>query len=64
MDAGRLTGQDSIGVRVGKIINRIKVAKRFELSLGEATLARVRLQTPNTTREGVLFGVFIRAPRA
>ena len=38
VDAGRLTGQDKIGVQVGKIINRHKVAKHFELSISEATL--------------------------
>jgi recombinational DNA repair ATPase RecF len=41
VDAGRLTGQDKIGVQVGKIINRHKVAKHFELSIGDATLGLV-----------------------
>ena len=39
MDAGRLAGQDKIGVQVGKIINRYKVAKHFEVSIGNAALA-------------------------
>ena len=30
VEAGRLTGQDKIGVQVGKIINRHKVAKHFD----------------------------------
>lgn len=30
VEAGRLTGRDKIGVQVGKIINRHKVAKHFD----------------------------------
>jgi transposase len=44
VDAGRLNGQDKIGVQVGKIINRHKVAKHFALSIGEATLGWARRQ--------------------
>ncbi len=38
MDAGKLTGADEIGVRVGKVVNQYKVAKHFELDIGERTL--------------------------
>ncbi|MDZ7751828.1 MAG: IS1634 family transposase [Gammaproteobacteria bacterium] len=31
--AGRLRGQDKIGVRVGKVLNQYKVAKHFELDI-------------------------------
>ena len=44
VDAGRLTRQDKIGVQVGKIINRHKVGKHFELSIGESTLGWARRQ--------------------
>lgn len=37
VDAGRLAGQDDIGLRVGKIVNQYKVAKHFELAIGEHT---------------------------
>ncbi|MDE2456119.1 MAG: IS1634 family transposase, partial [Burkholderiales bacterium] len=39
VDAGKLAGQDKIGLRVGKVINKYKVAKHFELAIGEASLS-------------------------
>jgi transposase len=33
VEAGRLSGQDDIGVRVGKIINKYKMAKHFDLDI-------------------------------
>ena len=39
VDAAKLTGQDAIGVRVGKVINQYKVAKHFELTIGETTFS-------------------------
>jgi hypothetical protein len=39
VDAAKLAGRDEIGVRVGKIINQYKVAKHFELAIGDATFA-------------------------
>ncbi|MHB1829752.1 MAG: IS1634 family transposase, partial [Steroidobacteraceae bacterium] len=33
--AGRLQGKDKIGVRVGRIVNKYKVAKHFELTIEE-----------------------------
>jgi len=39
VDAGRLAGQDAIGLLVGKIINQYKVAKHFELRIGDAAFA-------------------------
>jgi transposase len=35
VDAGRLTGADAIGLRVGKVINQYKVAKHFALAIGD-----------------------------
>ncbi len=37
VDAGRLAGQDEIGLRVGKVVNQYKVAKHFELAIGDHT---------------------------
>src|SRR5207253_4983097 len=37
VDAGKLAGKDEIGLRVGKVVNQYKVAKHFELAIGETT---------------------------
>lgn len=58
VDAGRLTGQDKIGVQVGKIINRHKVAKHFELSIGEASLSWARRQDA-IDAEAALDGLYV-----
>ena len=58
VDAGRLTGQDKIGVQVGKIINRHKVAKHFELSIGEAALGWTRRQDA-IDAEAALDGLYV-----
>ena len=39
VDAAKLTGQDAIGVRVGKVVNQYKVAKHFELTIGETAFS-------------------------
>ena len=58
VDAGRLTGQDKIGVQVGKIINRHKVAKHFELSIGDAALGWSRRQEA-IDAEAALDGLYV-----
>ena len=58
VDAGRLTGQDKIGVQVGKIINRHKVAKHFELSIGDAALGWARRQDA-IDAEAALDGLYV-----
>lgn len=58
VDAGRLTGQDKIGVQVGKIVNRHKVAKHFELSIGETTLGWARRQDA-IDAEAALDGLYV-----
>ena len=35
--AAKLKGADQIGLRVGKVVNQYKVAKHFELTIGEAS---------------------------
>ena len=48
--AGRLAGQDAIGVCVGKVVNRYKVAKHFDLTIGDTafTFARTGASTAMT----------------
>jgi transposase len=58
VDAGRLTGQDKIGVQVGKIVNRHKVAKHFELSIGDAALTWARRQDA-IDAEAALDGLYV-----
>ena len=58
VDAGRLTGQDKIGVQVGKIVNRHKVAKHFELRIGDAALAWARRQDA-IDAEAALDGLYV-----
>ena len=56
--AGKLTGQDKIGVQVGKIINRHRVAKHFDLDIGEATLGWTRRQEA-IDAEAALDGLYV-----
>jgi transposase len=58
VDAGRLSGRDKIGVQVGKIINRHKVAKHFEISIGEGALAWARKQDA-IDAEAALDGLYV-----
>jgi transposase len=58
VDAGKLSGQDAIGVRVGKIINQYKVAKHFDLSIADAALSWARKQD-SLVREAALDGLYI-----
>ncbi|HMO46539.1 MAG TPA: transposase, partial [Rubrivivax sp.] len=58
VEAGRLKGQDKIGVQVGKVINRHKVAKHFELSIGQASLSWSRRQDA-IDAEAALDGLYV-----
>ena len=58
VDAAKLTGQDAIGVRVGKVINQYKVAKHFELTIGEATFSFGR-KPESIAAEAALDGLYI-----
>jgi hypothetical protein len=40
--AGRLTGAENIGVKIGKIIDKYKMAKHFDLQMTDTTLAVAR----------------------
>ena len=56
--AGRLAGQDQIGVAVGRVINQYKVAKHFELTIEEAAL-RWRRNAASIRAEAALDGLYI-----
>lgn len=58
VDAGRLTGQDKIGVQVGKIVNCLKVAKHFELRIEDAALSWTRKQDA-IDAEAALDGLYV-----
>ncbi len=55
---GRLAGADKIGMRVGRVLNKYKMAKHFELSVGEATLAVTRKQA-SIDSEAALDGIYV-----
>jgi hypothetical protein len=56
--AGTLTGQDNIGVAVGKIIDKYKMAKHFTLDIATTTLTYQRNQTRIDT-EAALDGIYV-----
>lgn len=56
--ATRLVGKDAIGVCVGKVVNQYKVAKHFELEIGEATFA-FRRKADSIAAEAALDGLYI-----
>jgi len=58
VEAGKLVGSDTIGVRVGKVINRYKVAKHFELNIGQNTFTFAR-KLAAIAAEAALDGIYI-----
>ena len=58
VQAGRLRGQDKIGVRVGKVINQYKVAKHFSLEIQDQSFSFQR-QAQNIVAEAALDGIYI-----
>ena len=58
VDATKLRGQDKIGLRVGKVVNKFKVAKHFELTITDASLAWMRRQD-HIDAEAALDGLYI-----
>jgi transposase len=58
VDAGRLHGADAIGLRVGKIINQYKVAKHFELAIGDKSFTFARKQEA-IAAESALDGIYV-----
>ena len=58
VQAGKLAGQDRIGVRVGKCVNRYKVAKHFELTITDNAFTFKRNAT-GIAAEAALDGLYI-----
>ena len=55
---GKLQGQDVIGVRVGRVVNRYKVAKHFVLDIGDDYFS-YQLDDANITAEAALDGLYV-----
>ena len=58
VDAGKLTGQDKIGVRVGKVVNQYKMAKHLELTVGDKLFTYAR-KLDAIAAEAALDGIYI-----
>jgi len=58
VDAGKLLGPDEIGLRVGKVINQYKMAKHFELAIGDNTFTFAR-RSEGIAAEAALDGLYI-----
>ena len=58
MDAGKLVGREEIGLRVGRVINQYKVAKHFELAIGDNTFTFAR-KPESIAAEAALDGLYI-----
>jgi DDE family transposase len=56
--AGRLHGADRIGLRVGKVLGRHKMAKHFHLEITDTTLSITRDQ-PHIDAEAALDGIYV-----
>jgi transposase len=54
----RLKGKDKIALRVGKVINRFKVGKHFDISIGEESFSYSRKED-NIAREEALDGIYV-----
>jgi transposase len=55
---GRLRGQNDIGVRVGKVVNKYKVAKHFKLTI-EDTHFGFEIDTNKVAAEAALDGIYV-----
>ena len=58
VEAGKLAGRDKIGLRVGKLVNQYKVAKHFELTIGDNAFTFAR-KTDAIAAEAALDGLYI-----
>ena len=55
---GKLAGADKIGVRVGRVINKYKVAKHFELAI-EKTRFSYRIDEHKVEQEAAFDGIYV-----
>lgn len=58
VERGRLRGADKIGVRAGKVVNKYKVAKHFELQIEDERFS-YQLQHDRIAAEAALDGVYV-----
>lgn len=58
VQAGRLTGTDRIGVAVGKVVDKYKVAKHFKLEIGERVFSFAR-NAESIATEAALDGFYV-----
>jgi transposase len=58
VQAGRLKGADKIGVRVGRAVNRYKMAKHFNLDIGDDHFAFSR-KADQIAAEAALDGIYV-----
>ena len=58
VQAGKLAGQDEIGLRVGKVVNQYKMAKHFELAIGDNAFGFARKREA-IAAEAALDGIYI-----
>ena len=58
VERGRLRGQDHIGVRVGKVVNKYKVAKHFQLSIEDARFD-FAIDRDKVAAEAALDGIYV-----
>ncbi|MEO8059418.1 MAG: IS1634 family transposase [Burkholderiales bacterium] len=58
VDAAKLAGADKIGLRVGKVVNQYKVAKHFEIAIGDAAFTFGR-NHDSIAAEAALDGIYI-----
>jgi hypothetical protein len=56
--SGRLKGRDKIGVRVGGVINKYKVAKHFDLAIEDASFS-YHLKAEQIAAEAALDGLYV-----
>ncbi|WP_375489635.1 IS1634 family transposase, partial [uncultured Mycobacterium sp.] len=56
--AGRLHGADQIGLRVGKLINKYRMAKHFTVTITDTSLAITR-DLPKIAAEAALDGIYV-----
>jgi transposase len=56
--AGKLTAADKIGVRTGRVVNKYKVAKHFELTIDDRTFSYQRRQD-RIAAEAALDGLYV-----
>ena len=58
VEAGKLTGGEQIGLRTGKVVNQYKVAKHFDLVIGDTTFTFAR-KPESIAAEAALDGIYI-----